>query len=337
MKVIIDVGHPAHVNLYKNFVSKLDNENIDCIISVLDRGKVVQIAKKEFPGKKIYIVGKHKGTFLSIIFQANIFKFFKLLRIVIKERPSIGFGTGYLLGAAMLIFNKKCYQFDDDPERKFVVFLEKTLSTKVFFPPIIDFTDRKIRVFNALKEWAYLSPDYFNQNIDVVKKYNVEPKNYIFIREVSSSSLNYSDQEEGVVLSISNLIPNHYKVILSLENKNLINKYPNNWTILEEPVSDIHSLMFYSRVVISSGDSMAREGAMLGVPSVYCGFREMRANKLLIDEGILFKVEPKNVPESVITLFSNEIFVKDQNTFRNILNNRWINVPEFMYKLLQIK
>ena len=32
---------------------------------------------------------------------------------------------------------------------------------------------------------------------------------------------------------------------------------------------------------------MAREGAMLGVPSIYCGIREMKANNLLMEKGIL--------------------------------------------------
>ncbi|MCD4664660.1 MAG: DUF354 domain-containing protein [Bacteroidales bacterium] len=294
----------------------------------------MKIAKQEFAGEKIYIAGKHKGNFFSIIFQANILKFFKLLFIILKEKPTIGFGTGYLLGAAMLVFNKKCYQFDDDPERKFVVFLEKTVSTKVFFPPIIDTTDRKICVFSALKEWAYLSPDYFTPNQNILDKYNIKPKSYIFIREVSSGSLNYMNQEEGIVLSFSHQIPESIKVILSLENKTLSNKFPKDWIILQEPVSDIHSLIYFSKVVISSGDSMAREGALLGVPSIYCGIREMVANNLLINEGMLFKVDPNSVPSFTNDLFTDEFYINNQNKFRESLRKRWINLPKFMYELL---
>ena len=48
---------------------------------------------------------------------------------------------------------------------------------------------------------------------------------------------------------------------------------------------------YFSKVVISSGDSMAREGAQLGVPSFYCGVRDMFSNRILIDKGLMFKIQ----------------------------------------------
>ena len=64
---------------------------------------------------------------------------------------------------------------------------------------------------------------------------------------------------------------------------------------MKEPVKDIHSLMYFSQVVISSGDSVAREGAMLGVPSIYAGIRDMPANVIMIKKEMLFKLEPKEI------------------------------------------
>jgi len=39
---------------------------------------------------------------------------------------------------------------------------------------------------NALKEWAYLSPKYFIPNQEEIIKFKIRPKEYIFIREVST-------------------------------------------------------------------------------------------------------------------------------------------------------
>ena len=47
---------------------------------------------------------------------------------------------------------------------------------------------------------------------------------------------------------------------------------------------------------------MAREGAMLGVPSIYCGFRNMKANMILENKNILFHVKPGDVVERVLQL-----------------------------------
>ena len=47
----------------------------------------------------------------------------------------------------------------------------------------------------------------------------------------------------------------------------------------QEPIEDIHSLIYYAAGLVSSGDSMAREAALLGVPSYYLGIRySMPAN-----------------------------------------------------------
>jgi hypothetical protein len=45
--------------------------------------------------------------------------------------------------------------------------------------------------------------------------------------------------------------------------------------------------MYYSALVASNGDSMAREGAQLGVPSVYLGQRSMKANDALYAMGLM--------------------------------------------------
>ena len=56
-------------------------------------------------------------------------------------------------------------------------------------------------------------------------------------------------------------------------------EYPADWIMLQEPIEDIHSLIYYAAGLVSSGDSMAREAALLGVPSYYLGIRySMPAN-----------------------------------------------------------
>ena len=51
--------------------------------------------------------------------------------------------------------------------------------------------------------------------------------------------------------------------------------------------------MYYSQIVISSGDSGAyREGAMLGVPSIYAGNRDMPANDI-DPEGYAVETGPR--------------------------------------------
>jgi hypothetical protein len=71
--------------------------------------------------------------------------------------------------------NRPNIQFDDDPESKQNIFFENITATKIATPPLNLYPKGKNIVFNALKEWSYLSPRYFNPSNDGLKI-----KGYIF-------------------------------------------------------------------------------------------------------------------------------------------------------------
>ena len=131
----------------------------------------------------------------------------------------------------------------------------------------------------SLKEWAYLNPRTFVPKVEVLEKYGVKPKEYMFLREVSVGTINYAGQASGAILGIKDMIPTDMRVLFSLEEKKRRGEYPADWILLQEPIEDIHSLIYYAAGLVSSGDSMAREAALLGVPSYYLGIRySMPAN-----------------------------------------------------------
>lgn len=131
---------------------------------------------------------------------------------------------------------------------------------------------------------------------------------------MSNKSFNYYGQEDAIICSFSQEINPDTKVLLSLEDKTIVEHFPAHWIRLEEPVGDIHSLMFYAKLVVSSGDSMAREGAMLGVPSIYCGMRNMKANEMLMKRGILQHVKEKNPSLKSISSLAKALMFQNNST-----------------------
>ena len=123
-----------------------------------------------------------------------------------------------------------------------------------------------------MKEWAYLSPDIFQPDKSVLDQYNLQPNEYFFFREVSVGTVNYKGQAPDSILNIAHLIPQNIPVLLSLEKKDKYQEYPQNWILLQEPIKDIHSLIYFSKGLVSSGDSMAREAALLGVSFILFGY-----------------------------------------------------------------
>jgi uncharacterized protein len=334
MRILVDISHPAQINFFKPVIYRFKAEGDELLITVLRRGKLPEIAKKELSGCNLKFVGGHKGNKWSIIFEANLLKFFQVFWISIKFFPDAGLSTGsFILGAALKFIGKPNLQFDDDPERTIHVCLEKKTATLLFFPAFYQGSTKRIGSYNALKEWAYLTPSCFVPNSGILDEYSLKPKEYIFIREVDTGSFNYMTQPRWGIAEIIPKFPSGIPVVLSLENKMNAKYYPSQWIILNEPVSDIHSLMYFSRLIISSGDSMAREGAMLGVNSLYCGSRKMQANEYLALHASFKQVNPGELPDAIFDIFhQTDDFVSIQESRRLYLQEKWCDVTAFIYE-----
>lgn len=329
MKILIDIYHIPQFNFFKNVILSLNPENVD--LSCVKRGRLVEIIQHECPNYNLTVLGdykKNKGK-ISLVFKIIIPRIIRLFKLMKQNKYNLVLAAGpFQTNLVAKLLGMPNISVIDDP-RRILFSIIKLSADEILVPPFMDSKD-KIKSFNALKEWAYLSPKYFKPNPDALTTYGLEKKRYIFLREVSTKSVNYSSQKEGIILSISNKFSDEYNVVLSLEEKKNKNKYPSEWIILEEPVDDIYSLMYYSKILISSGDSMAREGAMLGVPSIYCGIRSMPANDLIIKKNVLFKIEPEKISEFMKDIIYGAIEIKGQEEFRKELLESWDDPAEII-------
>jgi predicted glycosyltransferase len=338
MKILIDIKHPAQLNLFKGLAGRLRAEGWDVTICYLDRGKLPQIIEREYGDFKKVRVGRSRGSKWSILWEGNIKRAHSFYQLIRRNHYNIVVAASSIpLAVAAYITRTPVIQFYDDPERKSVNYVNSIFSNKLFFPPIVT-TTSKIDSFNCLKEWAYLSPAIFQPDVKVLDEYSLDRHEYVFIREVSNKSFNYYDQTDAIISTFCNEISSGTKILLSLEDKQYQGLYPKEWTILQEPISDIHSLIYFSKLVVSSGDSMAREGAMLGVPSIYCGFRKMKANELLIKEDALHHLPGPDSLQEINKVIAHPFDRDRQESFRNKLRHQWVDMTEFMRtKIRQFK
>lgn len=330
MNILFDIKHPAQLNLFKQISGRLRDSGWKVTICYLDRGKLSKIIQKEYPGFTCVKVGSSKGTKWSIFWNGNVIRTFRFISLIIKGKVNICVAASSApLALACRITNTPVIQFYDDPERKSINRINAILSDRIFFPPIVR-SSTKVEIFKCLKEWSYLSPKYFAPSARVLEKYGLHPYQYAFVREVSNKSFNYFEQADGIVQRISDNLNKDVIFLLSLEDKNLKDMYPSNWRILEEPIDDIHSLIYFSKVMISSGDSMAREGAMLGVPSVYCGIRKMKANELLMRKRILNHHIEEDAVVYINDYLARPFDASKQLLIRSELLKEWDDMNDFM-------
>ncbi|MGV9206199.1 MAG: DUF354 domain-containing protein [Promethearchaeia archaeon] len=336
-KILVDITHPAQLNFYLNIIKSL-SKNYSVVVTVLGRGKLPSIADyelKNIPNVEIKVIGRKRNSKFSSIIEANLLRVFQLIIFVSRENIKLGFSNGFQASLAGSLFGFPVITFGDDPQSS--DYYPKLLFTnKVYFclyKRRFAKLNRHANILRCVKEWAYLSEDYFTSDYSVLEKYGVKEKEYIFIREVSTGTLNYSKQKNGFIAAIKDEIPKGFKVLFSLEDKSQRKNYPEEWILLEEPIQDFHSLIYFSKLLISSGDSMAREAAVMGLPGIYVGVRKMYANNVLQDLADFYHYDNTSNFNDFINPIINNSSIYRQKEIQKKLNSEFINVVTFINRI----
>ena len=335
-KVLFDITHPAHVNFFYHLISRLKKKGISIDIVTLQRGRLVDILSKEYSTINYDVINKHRSNYFNLIFQTGISRIVSLFRNYLWKNYDVFIGVAAFQLAFLGKFNNtKSIVFYDDPEYKLNYLPSKLMADVFYLPQTCGVFGNNIFLVNCAKEWAYLSPKYFKPNLNALRKYGLSPYRYIFVREVSNKTMNYRKQKRRMIERVHEMDIN-YPVLFSLEDHSRKHLY-HKWKLLQEPVFDIHSLMYFSKLIISDGDSMAREGALLGSRSIYCGSREMKINRELIQRGLLKKFNDddelkKEVRLTIDNKESTETIRCRQDSIRNSLLNEWIDINKILFQ-----
>lgn len=341
MNIWIDINHIPQWNFYRPFVEQVIARGHRVYITVLDRGKLAKIVKRETEGMadvNVDVVGRHRMTKWSAILEANIQRDLQLLHWIRGKKIDVGFSNGMQLAMVCGLKGIPNYSFDDDPQTADRKWKERWNTECNFCVYEDEAIKAPSRVLRCTKEWAYLNPRVFEPNEKVLEKYGVKPKEYMFLREVSVGTINYTGQESGAILGIKDMIPKGMKVLLSLEEKKRRDEYPADWILLQEPIEDIHSLIYYAAGLVSSGDSMAREAALMGVPAYYLGIRySMPANAAASKVAGLQNRKSMAFEEWIDNLGaeSQESKVKSQEELRKHIDEAFIDINAYMMNLVE--
>ncbi len=298
MRILVDIVHTADVNFYKNAIDILRKQGHEVTISVMERGNLPKIAKTELGS--INIIGKHLRGNLIIKAYSNIKRIIELRSFIKKTKPEIVTSFSYYPAAAVFGKKTKSVIFHDDSEYKKQFALCKFFAKKLVVPDFITDETNSIKKYHSYKEWAYLNPKYFKPNPSALKKYKLEKNKYVFLRIIDKISLNYSNEEDMDYAPLLRSIKEMgLKAAISLEDKSRKGQF-RGYILLNETAQNFYSIVYYALAFISSGDTMARESALLGVPSFYIGGRKMSVNQELINKDLLFSVEESEELQSYI-------------------------------------
>lgn len=269
MKIFIDIGHPAHVHYFKNFIQIMKNNGYGFLVTARDK----EVTHNLLDSFKIKYIDRGKGKKsllgkLIYIFRAD----FLLLRLALKYKPDIfmSFSSPYAAQVSWLL-RRPHIAFDDTEHAKFEHIMYVFFTDVIFTPNCFqkDFGKKHIR-FNGFMELCYLHPNYFTPDPSVLDMLGVKKDDkYVILRFVSWGA-SHDIRQSGLTLEmkrkLATELSKHAKVFISSEDK--LPADLKRYQIKKLP-EKIHDVLSSATLFIGEGATMASECAMLGTPAIY--------------------------------------------------------------------
>jgi len=269
MKILIDLTHPAHVHFFKFAAEIWQSHGHDVLFVARDKEITLQLlGEYGIPYQKLSKIRRGLlGLSIELIeHQAGLIKAAK------HFQPDVMLNVGgtFIVPAGKILNIKTCV-FTDTEHARLANKLTFPFATWICTPQSFteDLGTKQVR-YDGYQELAYLHPDYFSPDPKILEENGLGITDPFFILRFVSWGAAHDVGQNGLSdttkLTLVRKLKTLGRVIITSEMKLPLELEPFKMNI--SPVK-IHDLLYYARLYIGEGATMATEAAILGTPSVY--------------------------------------------------------------------
>ena len=271
MKVLVDIGHPAHVHQFRNVISNL--RKLGHEVKVTAREKEITFRLLDAFGIDYEPLGKPKKGLARKVLATPAMdqKLFKIAKDFGADVLVGGSGNLYVAHVGWFL-NKRSIIFEDsEPEQKHRMIYEPMVSQICIPTCFKGKTNEKYFRFKGYKELAYLHPNHFTPDPGVLASAGlVEGEKFVIMRFVGWMA-GHDKGKSGLDPMFKKVmimeLEHHARVLISSES--LLPPELEQYQISLKP-EQMHSLLASASLLVTDGQTMATEAAILGVPVVRC-------------------------------------------------------------------
>lgn len=294
MKLLIDIGHPAHVHLFKNFAFEMLKKDNELLFTCRE---------KEFEKQLLEFYGFNYKSFGNK-YKSNAGKIWGLVEFDIKEmiaalrfKPDILLSHGSMYAAhASFLLRKPHISLEDtfnfEQIRFYKPFTDVILTGDYEHPGL---GDKEIR-YKGYHELAYLHKSYFKPEKNIINELNIDiNEKYVILRfvawnathDIGHKGLSYKNKLQAI-----KEFEKYARVFISSESElpDELNKYK-----MKVPPHRMHDALAFAALLYGESSTMAEECAMMGTPSIFLNNKSTYYTKHLEKEyRLLFNYSESN-------------------------------------------
>ena len=271
MKYLYLISHPAHFHMFKFSMKELEKKGHE-IIAVIRPKDVLEQLCIDYKLDFIKIKNRPKRFGLLGLGLALIEKDIEILKIVNKHKPDLLLGSDGTLARVGALKGIPSFEFNEDDAEaiKLYAITSFPFYTHIVCPEVTSawkWANKKIG-FNSYHELAYLHPNQFTPNKDIVIKYlNPDEKYFVirFAKLTAHHDTGISGITNDIAARIIEILKPHGRIIITAERE-ILPEF-EQYRIKINPL-DMHHVMAYADIYIGDSQTMAAEAGVLGTPFV---------------------------------------------------------------------
>ncbi len=341
MKILVDIGHPAHVHFYKNFIRRMEERGHKFLITARDKDVTLYLLNVYTINYKV--VGRAGKGRLNLI-REWLGRDWSIYAMARKFRPDILTGisnpcaahVARLTGAKSIIFN-------DTEHAKLGSRVTHPFAHVICTPSCFtkDLGKKQVR-YDGYHELAYLHDNYFKPDPSVLGEIGLnEGERFFIVRFVSWRASHDIGQHGFDIQGKGKLIEElgKYGRVLVTSESPLPDEFERYRITV--PAERLHDLIYYATLYVGEGATAASECALLGTPAIYVN--TLRLGYLDEQEeryGLVYnfsdpeRAQVQALEKAIELLKRNDLREEWQVKRKRLLKDK-IDVTEFMVKFIE--
>ena len=271
LRLLVDIGHPAHVHLFRNAIRIWMDRGHQVVIAIRDKDLTARLL--DLYGFSYSVASTARQGTLGLAIEL-LEHDWHILQLAKRYRSKLLLGTSVsishaarLVGAQAIVFNED----NADAVRAFTL-LAYPLAHTIVTPACLNENHGSRHVtYNGYQELAYLHPHVFTPNPNVRAKLGVQPGEPYYIVRFVSLQAAHDKGESGLNPTIRR------KLVQALSKRGRVfitseTPLPEEFDRYRIRISpeDIHDALAFATMLVSDSQTMTAEAAVLGTPAIRC-------------------------------------------------------------------
>jgi hypothetical protein len=269
--MLFDIGHPAHVHLFRNAMQCLMDKGHEILIAIRDKDITSNLLDLYGLSYNVASVARQGTLGMAIeLLEHN----WHILKLAKRYQSDLLLGTSVSISHAARLVDAQAIVFNEDDAEAVRAFtlLAYPLAHAIVTPSCLNENHgRKHITYNSYQELAYLHPNVFTPNPTILPKLGVQPGEPYYIMRFVSLQAAHDRGEAGLSLAMRRrlikTLSNYGRVFITSETP--LSEEFDPYRIRISP-EDIHDALTFATMLISDSQTMTAEAAVLGTPAIRC-------------------------------------------------------------------